>query len=337
MDISEREGQGAVIPSDISEKENTLPTGGENQVNFPKKRKRHGKNKESYILTVRSRGEKILFAIVFVIFVVYAASLIYPFIWMFLGSLKTSTEYTLDGSQGRPFAFPDAFYFGNYSYAFTAMEYEGTNLFGMFFNSIWQSAINLFGGLFASAALAYVLSRFKFVGRTAIYTVIIFTMTIPIVGNTGGYYKLVSDIGIYNTPFFSLLTSFNGIGLGFLILYAFFSNISKSYAEAVYIDGGGEWTVYFKIMIPQAMPALLTLTIVNLIGVWNDYQTPLLYLPSFPTIASGMYVIKTSLLRTGKDPIYYAGIILSIIPVLIVFCCFSNTIMKNMAIGGLKG
>ena len=65
MDISEREGQGAVIPSDISEKENTLPTGGENQVNFPKKRKRHGKNKESYILTVRSRGEKILFAIVF--------------------------------------------------------------------------------------------------------------------------------------------------------------------------------------------------------------------------------------------------------------------------------
>ena len=156
-------------------------------------------------------------------------------------------------------------------------------------------------------------------------------------GNTGGYYKLVSDIGIYNTPFFSLLTSFNGIGLGFLILYAFFSNISKSYAEAVYIDGGGEWTVYFKIMVPQAMPALLTLTIVNLIGVWNDYQTPLLYLPSFPTIASGMYVIKTSLLRTGKDPIYYAGIILSIIPVLIVFCCFSNTIMKNMAIGGLKG
>lgn len=130
MDISEREGQGAVIPSDISEKENTLPTGGENQVNFPKKRKRHGKNKESYILTVRSRGEKILFAIVFVIFVVYAASLIYPFIWMFLSSLKTSTEYTLDGSQGRPFAFPDAFYFGNYSYAFTAMEYEGTNLFG---------------------------------------------------------------------------------------------------------------------------------------------------------------------------------------------------------------
>ena len=337
MDILEKEEQGAVMPSAMSENEEVLSAGEKSQENISKKRKRQRRNKESYILTVRSRGEKILFAIVFVIFVVYAASLIYPFIWMFLGSLKTSTEYTLDGSQGRPFAFPDAFYFGNYAYAFTAMEYEGTNLFGMFFNSIWQSAINLFGGLFASAALAYVLSRFKFVGRTAIYTVIIFTMTIPIVGNTGGYYKLVSDIGIYNTPFFSLLTSFNGIGLGFLILYAFFSNISKSYAEAVYIDGGGEWTVYFKIMIPQAMPALLTLTIVNLIGVWNDYQTPLLYLPSFPTIASGMYVIKTSLLRTGKDPIYYAGIILSIIPVLIVFCCFSNTIMKNMAIGGLKG
>ena len=176
MDIFEKEEQGAV-PSVTSENEEVLSAGEKSQVNISKKRKRHRRNKESYILTVRSRGEKILFAIVFVIFVVYAASLIYPFIWMFLGSLKTSTEYTLDGSQGRPFAFPDAFYFGNYSYAFTAMEYEGTNLFGMFFNSIWQSAISLFGGLFASAALAYVLSRFKFVGRTAIYTVIIFTMS----------------------------------------------------------------------------------------------------------------------------------------------------------------
>ena len=88
MDILEKEEQGAVMPSAMSENEEVLSAGEKSQENISKKRKRHRRNKEFYILTVRSRGEKILFAIVFVIFVVYAASLIYPFIWMFLGSLK---------------------------------------------------------------------------------------------------------------------------------------------------------------------------------------------------------------------------------------------------------
>ena len=79
MDISEKEEQGAVMPSAMSENEEVLSAGEKSQENISKKRKRHRRNKESYILTVRSRGEKILFAIVFVIFVVYAASLIYPF------------------------------------------------------------------------------------------------------------------------------------------------------------------------------------------------------------------------------------------------------------------
>ena len=75
MDILEKEEQGAVMPSAMSENEEVLSAGEKSQENISKKRKRHRRNKESYILTVRSRGEKILFAIVFVIFVVYAASL----------------------------------------------------------------------------------------------------------------------------------------------------------------------------------------------------------------------------------------------------------------------
>lgn len=299
--------------------------------------KRKHKNDENHILTVRNRGEKVVFAIMFVVFVLYALSLIYPFVWLIVGSLKTATNYTLDMTQGRPFAFPSPWTFENYIYAFGKMDYRGTNFFGMFFNSLWQCLLSLFCSLAASGSVAYVLSRFRFRGRNLIYGVIIFTMTVPIIGNTGGMFKLTVDLGIYDTPLYTICTTFNAIGLAFMILYGFFSNISQSYAEAVYIDGGGEWTVFLKIMIPQAAPAFLTLAIVNFIGYWNDYQGPLLYLPSYPTIASGMYAIKSSLLKTGKDPIYFAGIVISIIPVLIIFSCFSDLIMKNMSVGGIKG
>lgn len=295
------------------------------------------KDGDAHILKVRNKAERIVFFVVFIFFVLYAVSLIYPFLWLIIASLKTPTGYMLDMTMGRPFAFPKPWTFDNYIYAFNKMEYRGTNFFGMFFNSLWQCALSLFCGLAASGSVAYVLSRFRFRGRNLVYGVIIFTMTVPIIGNTGGMYKLVTDLGIYNTPFYIICTSFNCIGLSFMILYGFFSNISQSYAEAVYIDGGGEWTVFLKIMIPQAAPAFLTLAIVNFIGCWNEYTGPLLYLPSFPTIASGMYSIKASLLRTGQDPIYYSAIVLYIIPVLVLFCCFSDVIMKNMSVGGLKG
>ena len=94
---------------------------------------------------------------------------------------------------------------------------------------------------------------------------------------------------------------------------------------------------YFKVIFPQSMPVVIALGIMGLIGMWNDYMTPLLYLPSFPTIASGMYLVRESMIRTGKDPIYFAAVVLSVIPVLVLFICFSDTIMKNMSIGGLKG
>ena len=111
----------------------------------------------------------------------------------------------------------------------------------------------------------------------------------------------------------------------------------KDYAEAVYIDGGGEFTVYFKIMLPFAMPIFFSLFILNGMSCWNDYMTPLLYMPSWPTLASGMYLARSPLIRQGKSAIYYAATIISVLPMLTIFVCFNDLIMKNVSIGGLKG
>ena len=119
-------------------------------------------------------------------------------------------------------------------------------------------------------------------------------------------------------------------------MYGIFKNISWSYAEAVFIDGGGHFTVFFKIMLPQALPAITVLLIDNAIDLWNESHTFIMYLPSTPTLATGMYYAKGEITRFGY-PLYYAGLVMTIIPPVLVFIRFSDFMMRSLSIGGLKG
>ena len=145
------------------------------------------------------------------------------------------------------------------------------------------------------------------------------------------------DSNLYDTPLWIILLSVGGGGMNFMIFYGAFKNLPRDYAEAVYIDGGGEFTVYYKIMLPFVMPIFFSLFILNGMSCWNDYMTTLLYMPSWPTLASGMYLARSPLIRQGKSAIYFAATIISVLPMLTIFVCFNDLIMKNVSIGGLKG
>lgn len=296
------------------------------------------KIRESSILYQRSKGEKVLFGIVFVLFFLYAASLIFPLLWLFINSLQDRTIYEVNLALGNAFEFPSALHWENYSYAFTQLSYNGANIFMMFFNSIWYTLAYTLGGVLMSAFTGYALAKYRFKLRGFMYGVIIFTMTIPTVGTTGALFNLVYNVlHIYDSPFYVILKHLCGTGLNFLVLYGFFRNVSWSYAEAAFMDGAGHARVFFSIMLPQALPAIVTLSIVSGIAAWNDYMDVLMYLPSFPTIASGMYGVSRTLPRQGYSTVYFAALVISMLPILILFTCFSNVIMKNFAVGGLKG
>lgn len=299
--------------------------------------KKKMKKDAASILTKRSKGEKVLYGIVFVIFSLYAVSLLYPLIYLLMNSLRDMLSYNRD-----PMAFPKEFHFQNYVTALTGMKMitsTGRDVYlpEMFFNSIWYCAVTILGSVLMSSFTGYAFSKYNFKAKSVMYTLVIFSMTIPVVGTTGSMFKLVSDIGIYNTPMYAILYSLGGFGFNFLVMYGFFKNISWSYAEATFIDGGGHFTVFFRIMLPQASMSILTLAIISFIGVWNDYMTVLLYLPDYPTLASGLYKIGKSFTRSGDYPSYYAGLVIATIPVLVVFAAFSDTIMNNFSVGGLKG
>ena len=296
------------------------------------------KIRESSILYQRSKGEKVLFGIVFVLFFLYAASLIFPLLWLLINSLQDRTIYEVNLALGNAFEFPSALHWENYSYAFTQLSYNGANIFMMFFNSIWYTLAYTLGGVLMSAFTGYALAKYRFKLRGFMYGVIIFTMTIPTVGTTGALFNLVYNVlHIYDSPFYVILKHLCGTGLNFLVLYGFFRNVSWSYAEAAFMDGAGHARVFFSIMLPQALPAIVTLSIVSGIAAWNDYMDVPMYLPSFPTIASGMYGVSRTLPRQGYSTVYFAALVISMLPILILFTCFSNVIMKNFAVGGLKG
>ena len=292
---------------------------------------------EASILYKRSKGEKVIYVIAFTIFAVYALSLIFPFLWLLVNSFQNKIIYQINMSDGNAFALPKRWELANYIYAFKELSYNGSNIFNMFFNSIWYTGIHIGGGILMSSFTGYCLSKYDFKVKNLMHAIIIFSMTIPIVGTAGATFKLMSDLNIYNTPFYVLFTSLSGIGLNFLIMYGFFKNISWSYAEAAFIDGASHFTVFFKIMLPMAKPIIFTLSIMSGITYWNEYMNVLLYLPDFPTIASGLFSVSRTLPRLGNTPAYFAALVISLLPVLVIFSLFSDVIMKNFTVGGLKG
>ncbi len=293
-------------------------------------------NKKKHFWTGGITSQKVVFSVVFVLFAIYALSMIIPFCILILYSLENNIAYEIN--LGQPFRFPDKLVFDNYIYAFSELEYRGTGFFGMVFNSVWYTAIATVGPLLANTCVGYAVSKYKFKLRNVYYGVLIFCMTVPIIGTTGATMQLYADLRLYNTgPLLQLFTRLGAGGIGFLVIYAFFKNISWEYAEAALIDGAGHFTVFFRIMVPMAIPAMGALALINGIAAWNAYQDVLLYNPDWPTLASGLYGLSRTLPRLGNTPAYYAALVISLIPILIIFCLFSDKIMKNFSVGGLKG
>lgn len=327
----------------MSKTVNCMSKAGQSIVKFfkavagPFRRASHRIESKRGFLFKRSKREKVIFGILFLIFCVYAFTLIYPLFWLIINSLKDTFEYNMNVQNLEPFKFPSKLVWQNYVEVMNNLD-DRITFPGMFFNSLWYAGVGSFLSVFMSSVVAYCLSRFEFRGRNVLYAVAIFSMTIPIVGTMGAQFKLEVDIGIYDSPLHVIVLNLGGLGgIYFLIMHGFFKNISHAYSEAVYIDGGGEFVVFFRVMLPQGMSMMFVLMLMNFIGGWNDYTATTLYLPSYPTLASGMYQVANTLQRTGRVPIYFAGLVMSVIPILLLFCVFGNKMMTSVSIGGLKG
>jgi ABC-type glycerol-3-phosphate transport system permease component len=210
---------------------------------------------------------------------------------------------------------------------------------------IWEqllyTMITVTGGAFLAALapciMAYCCAIYRNKFSSIIYWVVIITMMLPIVGNYASEMRLVRAIGIYDNVFGNLIFKFNFLGMYFLVFHASFAGVGKDYFEAAQIDGANDFTICFRIIFPLVKTIFFTVFIIKFILFWNDYQTPLLYLPTHPTLAVGVYDMSQRAVGSFSSvPYKMVSCLLMMIPVLILFVAFRKMIMGNISMGGVK-
>ena len=280
----------------------------------------------------KSVGEKITLSIMFVVFIIYGFSLLFPLIWALYNSFKTTVDYNQDS-----FRLPLEWTLKNYETVFTTAAAGKTNIPMAIINSIWISFLSTFLGLFASCLTSYVVAKYRFKSSTLIYTIAIFIQIIPLVGGITGMYQLLwGTLQIADQPFLIWPIWFGGFGFSFLMLYSAFKSVPWSYAESAFIDGAGHFTTFLRIMLPSVKPILASLFVVNFIGAWNDYMTAYLYMPSWAPLSLAVYLLRDDATRISY-PVYLAVVVVSVIPIIALFISFQKLIMENTTVGGLKG
>lgn len=284
-----------------------------------------------------ARGKKRIspfLAAVMLFLLVWAAIFLLLSFWLVMNSFKQSTQYK-NFAAGGSLALPAPITAESYAQAFTQLSSFGFGVPLMVFNSLWRVIGSILVAQACANAVAYCLAFYKFPGRNAIYWTIIVMMMLPIYGTMPAQLKLYKNLNIYDSP--GILISAIGIG-GALIPYSCFKGVSRTYAEAAFIDGAGHFTVFFKVMLPQMIPVITALAVSAFIGGWNDYMNTIVFMPSYPTLATGIYYYQQVVVgRSGDYPVLFAAVVMSVIPVLALFLGFQKTLLNLDISGGLKG
>lgn len=289
------------------------------------------KKKNKDILNKRNKSQKVVFGFASAFLWIVASTYIIVYLWGLMAGLKTHSELVM-----QPFKLPEKWMFRNYLDAFTLLKVNNTNMLGMIGNSLWLLAGGSFLTILGTTLFAYVVTKYDFVGKKLLITINLVVIITPIIGALPSQMRVVTDLNLKNSPFF-LITYFGCFGSNALYMMACFRNISWDYAEAALIDGASHYRVLFQIMLPQASGLITALLIMQAIGIWNDYMTPLLYLKDFPTLATGIFIFNTEMIYRARMDILFAALMLSSMPVLLLYILFHNTILKNVSLGGLKG
>ena len=284
----------------------------------------------------KNYGLKIGMIIAFIFFALYSISLLFPFIWMIFNSLRDVNEWQQLVSFKDYWSLPHSFKLSNYLEILNT-EIDGNSILSMIIYSIILTVGGTLINVFFSACAAYVIAKYEFPGKKAIFALAIFAMVVPIVGTLPAQVKFMETLGLDDSIIGVLFLYSGAFGFNFILLLSSFESISWTYAEAAQMDGAGHFGIFFKVMIPMCKGPIIACCILQAITLWNDYSTPFLFMNSTPTLAVGLQMIQEEFTSGGEYPFVFAAMIISILPVLILYACFQKKIIENTVAGGLKG
>ncbi|MCM3289506.1 carbohydrate ABC transporter permease [Paenibacillus sp. MER 180] len=251
-----------------------------------------------------------------------------PLLWTISTSLKSPGE--VFGDQ----FFPNIWKWDNYAKAVTAIPF-----FTFLANTLIILIPVLIGTVFSAALCAYGFARFKFRGKRILFLVLLATMMLPGQVTMIPMFIMFKEIGWVDTFLPLIIPSFFGGGaFNIFLIRQFMRGIPKDLDEAAFVDGATRWTIFTKVMLPLSKPPLIAVAIFTFMGVWNDFQGPLIYLNTTDkyTLALGLSMFKG--LYNVEWNMLMAATILIMLPALIVFFAAQKYFIEGISISSaMKG
>ncbi|MDR2320673.1 carbohydrate ABC transporter permease [Microbacterium sp. NPDC089698] len=279
--------------------------------------------------TKSTTSDKVVGGVSHVVLAVWALVVILPMLWTLLGSFKTTKEIFKS-----PFGLPANWNFDNYVNAWVK------NNFGpMFLNTIIVVGCALILVMLLGAMCAYVLARFSIPGSRVIYYLMLAGLTFPVFLAIVPLFFILQGMGLLNTlP--GLIITYVAFALPFTVffLFSFFKSLPYEIQEAAYVDGASEWRTFFQVMLPMAKPGLAAVAIMNFLGLWNQFLLPI----SLNTDQS-KYVLSQGMASFASSAGYqvdfgamFAAVIITIVPVLVVYILFQRQLQGSVSQGTSK-
>ena len=258
-----------------------------------------------------------------------ALIVLFPFYWMIVSSLKTLDEYRLSV----PTFWPQKIMWGNYATAFTT-----ANLGTLFKNTLYVGVISTLLSLVITVLSAFAFARLEFKGRDAMFGLLMATMMIPGELFTITNYSTVNQLGWMNT-FTVLIVPFLVSVFYIYLLRQNFMQIPNELYLAAKVDGCGDLKYLWKVMIPLALPTLISITILKMMGAWNSYIWPRLVAndDAHQMITNGLRNAFTDTTGDVNYPIQMAAVAIVSAPLFLVFIFLRKYIMRGVGRSGIKG
>lgn len=252
-----------------------------------------------------------------------------PFITILLTSFRT----TKDSIRG-PFTWPKEWSIvQNYIKAWNIGNFNTYLL-----NSVYMMIFAVLGTLLVATLAGYSFAKFKYPGKNGLYYLLLIGMMIPFQTIMLPLYFVLKAMGLLNSlTGVAILSVATGQGFAIMMMRSFFVSIPDSMLEAARIDGCSEIKVLMKVVLPNTFPAWTSLIVIVAMGSWNNLLAPMIYIfnqNKYP-IPYALYAFQSS--HTTDYELLAAGMMISIVPIIIIYIMFQSSFQSGITTGAVKG
>jgi len=262
--------------------------------------------------------------LVYVLLIAIAVFFLLPLVVVVSASFKFGAEIFTD-----PGFLPADPGLENYTALFARAEF-----ITWFRNSAIVSTVGTLITLAITSLSAYAFARIDFPFKNLLFGLMITTLVLPSVMFLVPQFKLVADIGLYDTLPALILPGLAGV-FGVFFMRQFFLGLPVELEEAAYVDGASRLRTFMSVALPLAGPALATLAIITFLAFWNDYLWPVIMCNDNCTLPAGLRLLQRQ--YTGDPGLVMAGATVAAIPVLILYLILQRYIVQSVASSGIKG